>query len=103
LGIHADMRWPSVPVLPVTSGALDGEAQWCDEDGIEVSPHRLGGSHSIETTRPALFTALPTGFAEALLRPLAIRDLRARRRQELGLARGSAGRGLGKLLVVAPD
>ncbi len=46
-----------------------------------------------------------TGFAEALLREafLAIRDLRAQRRRERGLAAGEAARGLGKLLVVAPD
>ena len=92
-------------VLPVTFGALDGEATWRDENGIEAGPHRLGGSYPVETTRPALFTALRTGFAEALLREafLAIRDLRARRRQERGLAPGTAARGLGKLLVVAPD
>ncbi len=92
-------------VLPVTFGALDGEASWRDELGLEVGPHRLGGSHPIETTRPALFTALRTGFAEALLREafVAIRDLRARRRRERGLAAGATARGLGKLLVVAPD
>ena len=92
-------------VLPVTFGALDGEASWRDEKGNAVGPHRLGGSHPAETTRPALFTALRTGFAEALLREafLAIRDLRARRRRERGLAPGEAARGLGKLLVVAPD
>ena len=92
-------------VLPVTFGALDGEASWRDETGVEVGPHRLGNSHPDETTRPALFTALRTGFAEALLREafVAIRDLRARRRQERGLPPAAAARGLGKLLVVAPD
>src|SRR6185312_807367 len=55
-------------VLPVTFGALDGEATWRDEEDREVGPHRLAGSHPTETTRPALFTALRTGFAEALLR-----------------------------------
>ncbi len=93
-------------VLPVTFGALDGEASWQDETGTELGPHRLGGSHPDETTRPALFTALRTGFAEALLREafVAIRDLRARRRQEKGLAGpGATAPGLGKLLVVAPD
>ena len=54
-------------VLPVTFGALDGEASY-REDGVEAGPHRLGGSHPDETTRPALLTALRTGFAEALLR-----------------------------------
>lgn len=92
-------------VLPVTFGALDGEASWRDEDGNELGPHRISGLYPDETTRPALFTALRTGFAEALLREafLAIRDLRARRRRERGLAPGEAARGLGKLLVVAPD
>ena len=92
-------------VLPVTFGALDGEARWRAEEGIEVGPHRLAAPYPTETTRPALFTALRTGFAEALLREafVGIRDLRARRRQERGLAPGEAAPGLGKLLVVAPD
>ncbi len=92
-------------VLPVTFGALDGEACWRDEEGIEVGPHRLATGYPTETTRLTLFTALRTGFAEALLREafLAIRELRAHRRQERGLAAGEAARGLGKLLVVAPD
>ncbi|MFH5927360.1 DEAD/DEAH box helicase [Roseomonas xinghualingensis] len=92
-------------VLPVTFGALDGEASWRDEDGNELGPHRISGLYPDETTRPALFTALRTGFAEALLREafLAIRGLRARRRRERGLAPGEAAQGLGKMLVVAPD
>ena len=96
-------------VLPVTFGALDGEARWLEPsqpgpDGTrvraEAGPHRLSGSHPTETTRPALFTALRTGFADALLRRAfeAARALRAKRR-----ARGLGPRGLGKLLVVAPD
>ena len=92
-------------VLPVRFGALDGEARWRDEEGREAGPHRLAASHPTETTRPALFSALRTGFTAALLREafLAIRQLRAQRRQERGLAAGAAVRGLGKLLVVAPD
>ena len=92
-------------VLPVTFGALDGEASWRDEEGRDTGPHRLGGSHPVETTRPALFTALRTGFADALLREafLAIRTLRARRRTARGLPPDAPARGLGKLLVVAPD
>ena len=100
-------------VLPVTFGALDGEATWAEpsvdgvgEDGrVTVGPHRLSGPHPTETTRPALFTALRTGFATELLRKAfeATRELRARRRVERGLPAGAAGRGLGKLLVVAPD
>jgi superfamily II DNA or RNA helicase len=92
-------------VLPVTFGALDGEARWRAEEGVEVGPHRLASAYPTETTRPALFTALRTGFAEALLRQafLAVRELRARRREERGLALREAALGLGKLLVVAPD
>ena len=92
-------------VLPLRFGALDGEASWRDETGAELGPHRLAGPHPQETTRPALFTALRTGFAEALLRQafLAIRDLRTGRRQQRGLAPDAVARGLGKLLVVAPD
>ena len=92
-------------VLPVTFGALDGEASWRDEEGRDVGPHRLAAAHPEETTRPALFTALRTGFAEALLREafLAIRGIRADRRRERGLAADAPASGLGKLLVVAPD
>ncbi len=91
-------------VLPVTFGALDGEASWRD-DGVEVGPHQLAGLYPQETTRPTLFTALRTGFAEALLRQafLAVRNLRAQRRRTRRLASGESARGLGKLLVVAPD
>lgn len=94
-------------VLPVVFGALDGEARWLDPeikqpDGspAEVGPHRLFGHWPTETTRPALFTALRTGFADELLRQAfdATRSLRAGRRAERG-----EGKGLGKLLVVAPD
>ena len=94
-------------VLPVVFGALDGEARWLDPevkqpDGspAEVGPHRLFGHWPTETTRPALFTALRTGFADELMRQAfdATRSLRARRRAERG-----EGRGLGKLLIVAPD
>jgi len=94
-------------VLPVVFGALDGEACWLDPEvkqpdgsSAEVGPHRLFGHWPTETTRPALFTALRTGFAEDLLRQAfeATRSLRARRRAERG-----EGRGLGKLLIVAPD
>jgi len=101
-------------VLPVMFGALDGEASWLDHDTkqpdgspTQVGPHRLFNHWPTEQTRPALFTALRTGFAGQLLREAftATRDLRARRRQELGAAAGEGAglRGLGKLLVVAPD
>ena len=101
-------------VLPVTFGALDGEASWSvrsepslgptAEAGqrIALGPHRLSGAMASETTRPALFSALRTEFAEALLREAfaALAELRAERRARLG---DGAARGLGKLLVVAPD
>jgi hypothetical protein len=92
-------------VLPVMFGALDGEAKWLDEDGLSCGPHRLFNHWPTETTRPALFTALRTGFADELLRQAfeATRDLRARRRRERGLPANASARGLGKLLVVAPD
>ncbi|HEX2136164.1 MAG TPA: DEAD/DEAH box helicase family protein [Microvirga sp.] len=97
-------------VLPVTFGALDGEASWLQAgrtatEETRLGPHRLYGPYPTETTRPALFTALRTGFARELLEQAfrATRNLRARRRAERGLAPGESARGLGKLLVVAPD
>ncbi len=92
-------------VLPVMFGAVDGEASWLDEAGTPTGPHRLFGHWPTETTRPALFTALRTGFGDALLREAftATRALRAARRRERSLPPGVEARGLGKLLVVAPD
>ena len=97
-------------VLPVTFGAIDGEASWLEGGRISgesprVGPHRLGAGAVRVTTRPALFTALRTGFARDLLSEAfhATRRLRARRRAERDVAPGEAVRGLGKLLVVAPD
>ncbi|MGG5824016.1 DEAD/DEAH box helicase [Falsiroseomonas sp. HW251] len=96
-------------VLPVSFGALDGEASWLgpEDEGRRprLGPHRLRAVAPNEATRPALFTALRTGFAEALLRRAfeATRKLRNERRRRLGAAAGEATRGLGKLLVVAAD
>jgi hypothetical protein len=97
-------------VLPVTFGAIDGEASWLEGgrivgDSPRVGPHRLGAGSVRVTTRPALFTALRTGFARDLLSEsfFATKRLRARRRSEFGLPPGKMARGLGKLLVVAPD
>ncbi len=97
-------------VLPVTFGALDGEASWLQggrtaAEEARLGPHRLSGPYPTETTRPALFTALRTGFARELLQEAfrATRNLRSRRRAERGLAADEAAHGLGKLLVVAPD
>ncbi len=90
-------------VLPVTFGALDGEATWAEplagtgteKEQVTVGPHRLSGPHPTETTRSALFTALRTGFATELLRKAfeATRELRAKRRAERGLPAGAAARG----------
>lgn len=96
-------------VLPVTFAAYDGQARWLEPvsrqaDGsstrLEAGPHRLYNAHPTETTRPAIFTALRTGFADTVLRRAfeATRNLRAERR-----ALGIEPIGLGKLLVVAPD
>ncbi len=92
-------------VLPVLFGALDGEASWLDEAGTPCGPHRLFNHWPTETTRPALFTALRTGFADEMLRRAfqATRSLRAERRRRRGLPAEAQARGLGKLLVVAPD
>jgi superfamily II DNA or RNA helicase len=92
-------------VLPVLFGAVDGEASWLDESRAPVGPHRLFSHWPTETTRPALFTALRTGFADQLLREAftATRALRTERRQDRALPPGTDARGLGKLLVVAPD
>src|SRR3954467_13746666 len=97
-------------VLPITFGALDGEASWLEggktaADPPRVGPHRLSGPYPTETTRPALFTALRTGCALELLQGAfkATRELRAQRRAERDLGPGESARGLGKLLVVAPD
>jgi hypothetical protein len=62
-------------VLPVDFGAIDGEAEWLDEERRRLGPHRISGSP--EFARPVLFTALRTGFAHDLLRRAcdATRDL----------------------------
>jgi superfamily II DNA or RNA helicase len=97
-------------VLPAGFGALDGEASWLEggltaDEPPRVGPHRLSGAGPSTTTRPALFTALRTGFALALLDEAfgATRRMRARRRAERGLPPRETALGLGKLLVVAPD
>ncbi|HEX2527371.1 MAG TPA: DEAD/DEAH box helicase family protein [Geminicoccus sp.] len=89
-------------IIPIRFGALDGEAEWM------VSGERFAAtsfSEASDKLRPMLFTALRTGYAEALLRRAFTdcRKHRAQRRDALGAAPGQGVRGLGKLLVVAPD
>jgi hypothetical protein len=93
---------------PHKPGRQHGRADRRDRIQTTAAQINLSGYkylYPTETTRLALFTALRTEFAEALLREafIAIRDLRAERRREQGLAAGAAARGLGKMLVVAPD
>jgi superfamily II DNA or RNA helicase len=90
-------------VLPLRFGAVDGQAEWMDEERRRIGPQPISGGPEI--ARPALFTALRTGFSDDLLREsfIATRDLRATRREARGLPPGTEGHGLGKLLVVAPD
>ena len=90
-------------VLPVTFGALDGEAEWRDPLAQERSVESL--SQAGELAHDALFTVLRTEFADAMLRVAykACRDHRTARRKALGAKPGDEVRGLGKLLVVAPD
>jgi hypothetical protein len=89
-------------IIPVRFGALDGEAEWfVGKDRFAVSSFQDAG----DKVRSMLFTALRTGYADDLLRRafLDCWDRRARRRVELGLPPDAQAKGLGKLLVVAPD
>jgi superfamily II DNA or RNA helicase len=90
-------------ILPVTFGALDGEAEWLD--ALEEKQSVPALSEAGMWAHDALFTALRTGFAEALLRTAFsdCRRHRAARRRALGVSLEEEARGLGKLLIVAPD
>jgi hypothetical protein len=60
-------------VLPVSFGALDGEASWLGPEGEtgerpHLGPHRLRAPAPNEATRPALFTAPAPASPDALLR-----------------------------------
>jgi superfamily II DNA or RNA helicase len=94
-------------ILPVTFGAMDGEAEWRPLPGSDApSPEGpIALSAPPDVARYALYTALRTEYAEQLLREAfeACRAHRARRRRALGIEGKSAARGLGKLLVVASD
>lgn len=89
-------------IVPIRFGALDGRAEWKlkGERQEAASFHDAG-----DRLRPMLLTALRTGYAESLLRRAFqdCREHRFRRRAALGLPVGALARGLGKLLVVAPD
>lgn len=89
-------------IVPVRFGALDGEAEWLS------AGERIGAASFADAgdrVRPMLFTALRTGYADDLLRAayLDCRRRRGARRAQQGLMPGAPARGLGKLLVVAPD
>ncbi len=103
IGYSRRMALMERAVLPCIFGAVDGEAEWIDADECVSGPHRISGSP--DTARPALFTALRTEFADALLRKAfkSCREHRHRRRQALGLSPHETAPGLGKLLVVAPN
>ncbi|MBP2316049.1 DEAD/DEAH box helicase [Azospirillum soli] len=89
-------------LIPVTFGAVDGEAEWI---GGARTRHVASLAAARRLARDALFTALRTEYADAMLR-LAFTDCRrhrAERRRDLGLGPAESAPGLGKLLVVAPD
>jgi hypothetical protein len=90
--------------LPSMFGAMDGEG-WLDQERVRAGPHRLFSHWPIDATRPAPFTAQRTGFAVQLLREAfqATRTLRSMRRKGRGIGPDIAARGLGKVLIVAPD
>lgn len=89
-------------IIPIRFGAIDAEAEWLlnGERSAAASFTAAG-----EQLRPMLFTALRTGYADDVLRRAFAdcREHRAQRRLKLGLGPADAARGLGKLLVVAPD
>ena len=89
-------------IIPIRFGALDGSAEWLLNGEVSAASSFTGASDKL---RPMLFTALRTGYAEAVLRRAFTdcREHRAKRRAELRLPPGETARGLGKLLVVAPD
>ncbi len=89
-------------IIPIRFGALDGRAEWLLNGELSCVE---SFSQASDKLRPMLFTALRTGYAEAVLRRAFddCREHRARRRVALGLGPGQAAPGLGKLLVVAPD
>lgn len=94
-------------IIPVTFGAMDGEAEWrpWKEGSAPLPAKPVPISAEPELAKYALYTAFRTEFATGMLREAfdACRAHRSRRRLDLGLPPGVDGRGLGKLLVVASD
>src|SRR3954451_3692772 len=90
-------------IIPVTFGAVDGEAEWIGGGGRTRRVASLADARML--ARDALFTALRPEYAEAMLRMAFVdcRRHRAARRRDLGLGPEDSALGLGKLLVVAPD
>jgi superfamily II DNA or RNA helicase len=94
-------------VIPVTFGAMAGEAEWKPLHNSKApAPGRpVALSEEPSLAKYALYTALRTEYAETMLRR-AFDDCRAhrlRRRAAMGAQADAAARGLGKLLVVASD
>src|SRR5918994_6944891 len=90
-------------IIPVTFGAVDGEAEWIGGGGRTQRGASPADARLL--ARDALFYGLRTEYPEAMLRMAFIdcRRYRAARRRELGLGLEDHALGLGKLLVVAPD
>jgi superfamily II DNA or RNA helicase len=102
VGYDRRMALAERAIIPIRFGALDGSAEWLLNGEFCTATSFAEASDKL---RPMLFTALRTGYAEAVLRRAFTdcRAHRAKRRAALSLPPGQAAPGLGKLLVVAPD
>jgi superfamily II DNA or RNA helicase len=94
-------------ILPVTFGAMEGDALWRPMKN-SAAPRPLEPvplSAEPDLAKYAIYTALRTEFADAMLSEAfrSCREHRARRRHEIGATGDASARGLGKLLVVASD
>jgi superfamily II DNA or RNA helicase len=94
-------------ILPVTFGAMEGEALWRPKkEGAAPLPEApVSLSCEPPLAKYALYTALRTEFADIMLKEAfrKCREHRARRRREIGADPRDNPGGLGKLLVVASD